>query len=354
MDAVCHLAAALTTHDVPDDRFVDVNLRGTFNVLEAVRRHAPGIQRFIYTSSDAAYLSLTDDVPDVIDESLPLRPGTVYGATKVGAEMLCLAYWRGYGIPYAVMRPTATADPQELIDPGSVFGRRWFVSAAIAWYEQHPCTPSEQDLLEQLRAVETGAEALHTCQPGRLLESHHPRRRARRGGRHAGDDRAAGGRWRGVQHRARRAHTLREFVAHLGERLGLEVVEIRHAEARGPMERKQREGHASARLSARTRDVFTMIDEAVARYQPRPERRRSSDAVMSAPPSPVDVDELLDDLNESARRAGRWLLGPHERGRLDRRPGGGLQFTTRALGVLPCSAKPIPPPRCSVGFAATC
>src|ERR1700722_19184305 len=58
VDAVCHLAAALTTHDVSVDRFVDVNLRGTFNLLEAVRQHAPAVRRFVYVSSDAVYLSL--------------------------------------------------------------------------------------------------------------------------------------------------------------------------------------------------------------------------------------------------------------------------------------------------------
>lgn len=264
VDAVCHLAAALTTHDVPDDRFVDVNLRGTFNVLEAVRRHAPGIQRFIYTSSDAAYLSLTDDVPDVIDESLPLRPGTVYGATKVGAEMLCLAYWRGYGIPYAVMRPTATADPQELIDPGSVFGRRWFVSAAIAWYEQHPCTPSEQDLLEQLRAVDDGRPKLYalvnpdgSSSPTTLGDA----RDAAAGMRAMIEPQAAVGQAFNIGPAA--PHTLREFVTHLGARLGLEVVEIQHAEARGPWNVSS--AKAMHLLGYHPlRDVFTMIDEAVA------------------------------------------------------------------------------------------
>ena len=77
VDTVCHLGAALTTHDVSDDRFVDVNLRGTFNVLEAVRQHAPQIKRFVYTSSDAVYLSLDEDegCSEVIDESHPQRPG---------------------------------------------------------------------------------------------------------------------------------------------------------------------------------------------------------------------------------------------------------------------------------------
>ena len=42
VDAVCHLAAALTLHGSTDTTLVDVNLRGTFNLLDSVRRSAPG------------------------------------------------------------------------------------------------------------------------------------------------------------------------------------------------------------------------------------------------------------------------------------------------------------------------
>jgi UDP-glucose 4-epimerase len=138
VDAICHLAAALTTHEVEDDAFVAVNLGGTYNLLSTAKEHAPAISRFVYTSSDAVYWPALTNRPLYlpIDESHPLLAGSVYGATKVGAEAMCGAFWRSYGIPFVVMRPTATASPHELVDPASPFGRRWFVSSAIARLER--------------------------------------------------------------------------------------------------------------------------------------------------------------------------------------------------------------------------
>ena len=82
----CHLAAALTTHDVSDDRFIDVNLQGTFNLLEAVRQHAPDIQRFIYTSSDAVYWAVAADAvsAEVIDETRRSRQARYTARPKSG------------------------------------------------------------------------------------------------------------------------------------------------------------------------------------------------------------------------------------------------------------------------------
>lgn len=156
VDAVCHLAAALTTHDVDDQLYVDVNFDGTYNLLVAVRDHAPDVSRFVYTSSDAVYWPALTQRPLYlpVDEAHPLTAGSVYGATKIGAEAMCRAFWRSYGIPYVVMRPTATASPYELVDSASPFGRRWFLSAAIEWLQDHPRGPGEDALLDRLREIE--------------------------------------------------------------------------------------------------------------------------------------------------------------------------------------------------------
>lgn len=156
VDAVCHLAAALTTHDVEDRLYVDVNFNGTYNLLAAVREHAPDVSRFVYTSSDAVYWPALTQKPLYlpVDEAHPLTAGSVYGATKIGAEAMCRAFWRTYGVPHVVMRPTATASPSELLDPVSPFGRRWFLHTAIHWLEEHERTPGEDALLERLREIE--------------------------------------------------------------------------------------------------------------------------------------------------------------------------------------------------------
>lgn len=162
VDAICHLAAALTTHDVEDDLFVDVNYRGTYNLLVAARDHAPDLSRFIYTSSDAVYWPALTGRPLYlpVDESHPLMAGSVYGATKVGAEAMCRAFSRTYGVPFVVMRPTATASPDELVDPASPFGRRWFLSSAIGWLSERARDEDDNRLLEKMRAAAGGFERL--------------------------------------------------------------------------------------------------------------------------------------------------------------------------------------------------
>ena len=272
--AVCHLAAALTTHDVPDDRFVDVNLRGTFNVLEAVRQHAPKIQRFVYVSSDAVYLSLDENSGEgeheggragIIDETTPQRPGTVYGATKVGAELLCRSFWKTYGIPYAVMRPTATAAPAEFIDPASVFGRRWFVSAALAWYRSRPALSEEDQLIlaglsevadpDRTLFLPTGPDGL----AGTV--TYGDSRDAAAGLRAMIDAGAAVGEAFNIGPAGPCSE--RDFAEHLGARLGLAVAEIR-------LRRPRRQWRVSSDKARRVlgyspaHDPLGMIDEAVA------------------------------------------------------------------------------------------
>lgn len=265
VDAVCHLAAALTTHDVTDDRFVDVNVRGTFTLLDAVRHHAPDLRRFVYTSSDAVYWSTGEAVDGPIDETHALLPGTVYGATKVGAELLCRAYWQTYGIPYNVMRPVATANPAELVRPESVFGRRWFVRSAIAWYSGRTSpTPNETSLLAALQAIDDGTEKLYALVGVDGVSSLST----------LGDARDAASGMRAMLEPASpigeafnigpaASHADRELVDHLGTRLGLDVVEVRHPSARPNWEVSSRK--AQDLLGYRpARSVFTMVDEAVA------------------------------------------------------------------------------------------
>ncbi len=163
VDVICHLAAALTTHEVDDDAFVSVNLIGTYNLLSAAKEAAPDLRRFVYTSSDAVYWPALRNEPLYlpIDESHPLLAGSVYGATKVGAEAMCAAFWRTYGIPYVVMRPTATASPSELIDPSSPFGRRWFLRAAVDRLAQKVVrTEAEQELHGLLGVHDDGSDKL--------------------------------------------------------------------------------------------------------------------------------------------------------------------------------------------------
>lgn len=97
---VVHLAALwlLQCHEYPRVAF-DVNVRGTFNVLEACQQH--GIERLVYSSSASVY---GDAVELPMTESHPFNNKTFYGATKIAGEAMARAYADRYGISYASMR----------------------------------------------------------------------------------------------------------------------------------------------------------------------------------------------------------------------------------------------------------
>ena len=88
VDGVFHLAALwlLQCHEYPRSAF-DVNIRGTFNVIEACVKK--GIKRLVYSSSASVY---GDALKEVMDEEHPFNNKNFYGATKIAGEVL--ARWR--------------------------------------------------------------------------------------------------------------------------------------------------------------------------------------------------------------------------------------------------------------------
>jgi UDP-glucose 4-epimerase len=93
-DAVIHLAALwlLQCYEYPRAAF-DVNIRGTFNVLEACVAHK--IERLVYSSSASVY---GDAVTDIMTEDHPYNNWTFYGATKIAGEHMLKSYHRRYGL----------------------------------------------------------------------------------------------------------------------------------------------------------------------------------------------------------------------------------------------------------------
>lgn len=98
--AIVHLAALTSVQDslATPVEALDVNVRGTQNVLEAAREH--GITRFVLASSNAA----AGEHPPPLTEDLVPRPLSPYGASKLGAEAFCSAYQESYGISPAILR----------------------------------------------------------------------------------------------------------------------------------------------------------------------------------------------------------------------------------------------------------
>jgi UDP-glucose 4-epimerase len=97
---VVHLAALwlLQCYDYPRSAF-DVNVRGTFNVLEACRDHA--VERLVYSSSASVY---GDAVEIPMTEEHPFNNRTFYGATKIAGEAMCRAFNDRYGLDYVGLR----------------------------------------------------------------------------------------------------------------------------------------------------------------------------------------------------------------------------------------------------------
>jgi len=163
VDAVYHLAAGLSSRGASEEQIFDLGLRGTFNILRAVRDVAPNCRRFAYASSDAVHWSDLDTpacyLP--IDESHPRLAGSVYGAVKIGCEEFCLQFMRSYGIPVTILRFGATTEPPELIDPASRFAQWIFLRSAIRQFEHiHEPGPAQVESLNILRGLDDGAEGL--------------------------------------------------------------------------------------------------------------------------------------------------------------------------------------------------
>jgi len=100
VDYVFHLAAMWLLHckDFPRTAF-DVNIAGTFNVLEACVKH--DVKKLIYSSSASVY---GDAVQVPMKEDHPFNNKNFYGATKIAGEAMCTAYNERYGLEVIGLR----------------------------------------------------------------------------------------------------------------------------------------------------------------------------------------------------------------------------------------------------------
>ena len=90
--------------------FVETNVLGTQNLLEAARRHE--VARFVQVSTDEVYGSLGPDDPP-FTEGNPLEPNSPYSASKASADLLCRAYHETFGMPVLVTRCSNNYGPYQ-------------------------------------------------------------------------------------------------------------------------------------------------------------------------------------------------------------------------------------------------
>ena len=105
VDAIFHLAALIGipySYHSPDT-YVDTNIKGTLNVLQAARKL--GTERILVTSTSEVY-GTAQYVP--IDEKHPFQGQSPYAATKIGADRLAESFYRSFQLPVTIVRPFNT------------------------------------------------------------------------------------------------------------------------------------------------------------------------------------------------------------------------------------------------------
>ncbi len=109
-DAVLHLAALIAipySYHSPDT-YVDTNIKGTLNVLQAAR--SCGVQRVVHTSTSevygtAAFVPMTEDHP--------LSGQSPYSASKIGADQIAFSFYTSFDTPVMILRPFNTYGPRQ-------------------------------------------------------------------------------------------------------------------------------------------------------------------------------------------------------------------------------------------------
>jgi len=109
-DVVFHLAALIGipfSYHSPDS-YVDTNIKGTLNILQAAK--TLNVQKIVHTSTSEVY-GTAQYAP--IDEDHPINPQSPYAATKSAADSLALSFYRSFDLPVAIVRPFNTFGPRQ-------------------------------------------------------------------------------------------------------------------------------------------------------------------------------------------------------------------------------------------------
>jgi len=109
-DTIFHLASLVGipySYESPSS-YVNVNLNGTLNILNACRQ--TGVERIVHTSTSEVY-GTAKYVP--IDEDHPLQAQSPYAATKIGADALVMSFHKSFEVPASIVRPFNTYGPRQ-------------------------------------------------------------------------------------------------------------------------------------------------------------------------------------------------------------------------------------------------
>jgi GDP-4-dehydro-6-deoxy-D-mannose reductase len=171
-DWIFHLAAESYVHpswDMPS-LYVDTNIKGTLNVLEAMRHLGLGATRMQVAGSGEEYgLVHEDEVP--IREENPLRPVNPYAVSKVGQGFMCDVYHRSYGLQVIQTRTFNHEGPRR----DSVFALASFAHqiARIEQDQQEPVikvgdTTARRNWIDARDVARAYIRAIEACEPGEV------------------------------------------------------------------------------------------------------------------------------------------------------------------------------------------
>jgi NAD dependent epimerase/dehydratase len=109
-DVVFHLAAliGIPYSYIAPEQYVNVNIKGTLNVLQAALEN--GVGKVVHTSTSETYGTA---IYTPIDESHPLQGQSPYSASKIGADKLAESYYLSFDLPVATIRPFNTFGPRQ-------------------------------------------------------------------------------------------------------------------------------------------------------------------------------------------------------------------------------------------------
>jgi UDP-glucose 4-epimerase len=191
VDAIIHAAAWHGMHlrDHSPRDFWELNVDGTFNLLDAAVE--AGVRRFVLSSTMGVYGSSSRpdaDGPAVrVHEALPLRPGDIYGLSKVMAERLAAFYEEAHGIRtialrygmfvpepfghYGVRMLYGGVDVRDVADANVAALRRMEAPGRFAAYNVFSNLPFADDDLEPLRSDPMSVVSRHWPDAEQLLES---------------------------------------------------------------------------------------------------------------------------------------------------------------------------------------
>lgn len=109
-EVVFHLAALIAipySYHSPDS-YIDTNIKGTLNIVQAARDL--GIERVLVTSTSEVY-GTAQYIP--IDEKHPRQPQSPYSASKIGADCIAESFYRSFNLPLTIVRPFNTFGPRQ-------------------------------------------------------------------------------------------------------------------------------------------------------------------------------------------------------------------------------------------------